>query len=713
MVGRGEGDLLAGGLVRFGEDAARDSNRRGRRLSNRTAIWTITPGSPAFARRNNRWRKPMPDLDPSPTPLIERARLFGNPSRMGGQLSPDGRWLSWLAPKDGVLNVWTAPVSDPGSGKAITDERVRPIRAHAWSPDSARVLFVNDQGGDENFKLFGVPAAGGETVTLTPFDKTQAQILKISRQHKDRILVGLNNRDPRWHDVHSLELSTGRLGLVFENTGFGGFVFDDDLAIRFGSRPRPDGGTEYYRFKAGALESEPFIRVDLDDAATTHPIRYTRDGRTLYWIDSRGRDTAALIAEDVASGARQVLGEDPRADVQGAGFNPQTGVAEAYPVTYLKTEWHALGDAVAGDFAFLQAELDGEVAVTSRTDADDLWTVAADPVTAPPAVYLYERATRKLTQLYVSRPELEGAPLAPLHPVEIRARDGLVQVSYLTLPPGSDPDRTGRPKSPVPMVLLPHGGPWARDGYGFNPQHQFLANRGYAVLSPNFRGSTGFGKRHLSAGYLQWGGTMHEDLLDAVAWAVAEGITTADKVGIMGGSYGGYCVLAGLAFTPEVFACGVDIVGPANLNTLLAAIPPYWEAMRIQLHKRVGDPTTPEGAALLTERSPLTRADQIRRPLLIGQGANDPRVAQAESDQIVGAMEAKQIPVTYVLFPDEGHGFGRPENALAFFAITEHFLAANLAGRAEPYGDVLEASSATVPHGAGFAPGLTEALAGK
>jgi dipeptidyl aminopeptidase/acylaminoacyl peptidase len=313
----------------------------------------------------------------------------------------------------------------------------------------------------------------------------------------------------------------------------------------------------------------------------------------------------------------------------------------------------------------------------------------------------------------MSRPELEGAPLARMHGVEIASRDGLVQPSYLTLPPASDPEGTGRPTAPLPMVLLPHGGPWARDGYGFNPLHQFLANRGYAVLSPNFRGSTGFGKQHLAAGYLEWGGTMHEDLLDAVQWAVDEGITTADKVAILGGSYGGYCVLAGLAFTPEVFACGVDIVGPANLNTLLGTIPPYWEAMRIQLYKRMGDPTTPEGAALLKQRSPLTHADAIRRPLLIGQGANDPRVKQAESDQIVGAMQAKDIPVTYVLFPDEGHGFARPENNIAFMAVAEAFLAANLGGRAEPYGEALKPSSLTVPHGVDFAPGLAEALSDK
>jgi dipeptidyl aminopeptidase/acylaminoacyl peptidase len=407
-----------------------------------------------------------------------------------------------------------------------------------------------------------------------------------------------------------------------------------------------------------------------------------------------------------------VLGEDARVDIWDTLFDPRTGRAQAWAASYLTTQWTALDDAVREDLEFLQGALDGEVSIASRTHADDLWVVDVDPVTAPASAWLYERAGRRLTQLYVTRPELAGAALAAMHPVEIRSRDGLVQVSYLSLPPGADPGRTGRPTAPIPMVLLPHGGPWGRDAYGFNSLHQFLANRGYAVLSPNFRGSAGFGKAHLSAGDRQWGATMHDDLLDAVQWAVDQGVTTADQVAILGGSYGGYCVLAGLAFTPEVFACGVDIVGPSNLETLLGTIPSYWEAMKVQLYSRVGDPTTPDGLALLKERSPLTRADAIVRPLLIGQGANDPRVKQAESDQIVTAMQAKSIPVTYVLFPDEGHGFARPENNLAFFAAAEQFLAAYLPGRAEPFGEALKGSSITVPAGAEFAPGLAAALAG-
>jgi dipeptidyl aminopeptidase/acylaminoacyl peptidase len=644
------------------------------------------------------------------TPLIERTRFFGNPTRTGGQISPDGRWLSWLAPRDGVLNIWVAPRADPVAARPLTDERVRPIRLYFWSPDSAQVLFINDQGGDENFKLYGVPAEGGETATLTRFDETQTQVLKVSPQVKDRILVGVNNRDPRWHDVYALDLAAGALELVFENDGFESFLIDQTLTLRGGSRSRADGGIDHYRIEGGIAGVEPIDSVSFDDSSTVHPLSFTSDGKTLYWIDSRGRDTAALVAQDMASGARTVLAEDPRVDISGALFNPTTGVAEAYPTTYLTTEWVALDDAVKADFDFLQASLKGEIAISSRNDADDLWVVAVDMATAPPAAWLYDRARRSLTQLYVTRPELVGATLAAMHPVEIRSRDGLVQTAYLTLPPGSDPSGSGRPSSPVPLVLLPHGGPWWRDVYGYNPLHQFLANRGYAVLSPNFRASTGFGKAFLAAGNLEWGCAMHDDLIDAVNWAIDQGVTRRDQVAIMGGSYGGYAVLAGLAFTPEVFACGVDIVGPSNLVTFLATIPPYWESGRAMLYKRVGDPTTPDGEALLEARSPLAKVDAIVRPLLIGQGANDPRIKQAESDQIVQAMQARSIPVTYVLFPDEGHGFARPENNIAFYAAAEDFLAAYLGGRAEPFSDALQGSSITVPHGAEFAPGLGAAL---
>ena len=653
----------------------------------------------------------IPALAQTGVPLIPREKIFGNPTQVQGRLSPDGKWLSWIAPRDGVLNLYVAPAANPKAAKALTNERTRPIRQYFWSPDSRQIMFINDKGGDENFLLYGVDVVSGAQRALTPFEKTRVQVVNVSNQVKDRILVAVNNRDPKWHDVHSLDLATGKLTPVLINTGgFASFLADEQLNIRAASKNRADGGSDFHRVVNNKVEDKPFEQVTLEDSQTTQPAGFTVDGNTLYWLDSRGRNTSALIAQDVATGAKTVVAENDRADIGGALSNPRTGRVEAYAVNYLKNEWTPLNPAIKADLDFLASKLKGEISVTSRTEADDKWVVAVDPVTAPSSAHLYDRKKKTLTQLYVSRPELQGAPLAAMHPVEIKSRDGLTLVSYLTLPPGSDPDGDGRPEKAVPMVLLVHGGPWGRDAYGYNGYHQWLANRGYAVLSTNFRASTGFGKKFISAGDLQWGTKMHDDLIDAVDWAVGRGVTSPDKVAIMGGSYGGYATLAGLTFTPEKFACGVDIVGPSNLSTLLKTIPPYWEAIKAQFYKRMGDPTTPEGQALLNERSPLFKADQIRRPLLIGQGANDPRVNVKESEQIVDALKAKNIPVTYVVFPDEGHGFARPVNNIAFNAVAENFLAKCLGGRAEPIGDALKGSSAQIPHGAEFAPGLPEAL---
>lgn len=653
----------------------------------------------------------VPALAQSDVPLIPREKIFGNPTKVAGKLSPDGKWLSWIAPRDGVLNIHVAPASDPTAVRALTGETKRPIRQYYWSPDSRQILFINDKGGDENFLLYGVDVVTGEQHALTPFEKTRVRIINISSQVTDRILVGVNNRDPKWHDVHSLDMRTGKLTPVLINEGgYANFIADEELDIRIAARSRPDGGTDYYRVFGGKVEAQPFEIVTLEDAQTTQPVGFTADGKTLYWLDSRGRDTAAVVAQDVATGRKTLVAENAKADIGNAMSNPKTGRLEAYAVNYLKNEWVPLGGAVKADLDFLRSRLKGEYYVQSRTRADDKWLVGVDPVTAPSSVHLYDRKAKTLTRLYVGRPELEGAPLAAMHPVEIKTRDGFTMVSYLTLPAGSDPDGDGRPAKAVPMVLMVHGGPWGRDTYGYDGYAQWLANRGYAVLSPNFRASTGFGKKFISAGDLQWGKKMHDDLIDAVDWAVASGVATADKVAIMGGSYGGYAVLAGLAFTPDRFACGVDIVGPSNLGTLLGTIPPYWEAQRAQFYKRMGDPNTAEGKAYQREVSPLYSADRIKRPLLIGQGANDPRVNVAESQQIVDAMKAKNIPVTYVVFPDEGHGFARPQNNIAFNAVAENFLAKCLGGRAEPIGPALKASSAQVPYGAEFAPGLAEAL---
>jgi len=636
-------------------------------------------------------------------PLITREALFGNPVRSGGTISPDGKWLGWMAPHEGVMNVFVASFDEPDAARRMTGAKDRPIPFFSFTRDSASVLYIQDKAGDENFLLYQVNIASGEERTLTPFENTRARVIGGSHHIRDKLLVGLNNRDPQYHDVYLLNLSTGALELVLENNSYVGFLADDTLTLRMAMRQNDAGGSDFFEIVDNKVAESPSDSTGLEDSLSTGPAGYTTDGKTLYWIDSRGRNTAALIVQDTATGEKAVIAESERADIGGTLRHPVTGLVEAYSVNYLKTEWTALESEIEQALAFLDERLDGEFGVQSRSEADDKWLVWHDPLTGPTRTLLYDRVAGTLEEFYVTRPELEGAPLQPMHPLEIKSRDGLTLVSYLTLPPGSDGTK---PAKPLPMVLLVHGGPWARDGYGFNRMHQLLANRGYAVLSVNFRGSTGFGKAFVNAGNLEWGAKMHDDLIDAVDWAVAHGIAQRDKVAIMGGSYGGYATLAGLTFTPEVFACGVDIVGPSNLETLLETIPPYWAPMVKQFHERMGNPNTPEGLQLLKDRSPLHKADRICRPLLIAQGANDPRVKQGESDQIVAAMEKHRIPVTYVVFPDEGHGFARPENNIAFTAIAEAFLASCLGGRAEPFGGELGKSTADIRTGEELVKGL-------
>jgi dipeptidyl aminopeptidase/acylaminoacyl peptidase len=435
-------------------------------------------------------------------PLIPRAKFLSNPTWMRARLSPDGKWLSWLAPRDGVMNIWVAPGSDLSKARALTAERTRPIRDHFWAPDSSTVLFTNDRGGDENFLLYGVDVATSAERAYTPFEKATVGITAVSSRVKDRILIGLNNRDPRWQDLYSLNLASGTLALILKNEGYDEFWADQDLNLRIVSKPRGDGGVSFFRVNDGTVESEPFASAGLEDARTTSPLWFTADGSTLYWRDSRGRDTAALIAQDIASARFTVLAENSKVDISGFLSDPETNVVQAYATNYLRSEWTALDPVIHADLDYLKTQLTGDISATSQTDANDAWTVEVDSATAPIATYRYDRTTRALNKLFVMRPELVGEILAAEIPLEIRSRDGLTLVSYLTLPPSGNPNWNGRPDKPIPMVLLVHGGPWERDEYGYDGLHQWLANRGYAVLSVNFRGSTGFGKAFVSPAIL-------------------------------------------------------------------------------------------------------------------------------------------------------------------------------------------------------------------
>jgi len=614
--------------------------------------------------------------------LIPRSVLFGDPDRTRVTISPDGRRVAFLAPLEGALELFVRDADGPTEPRPLTRHGGGGVRDYAWLPASDRLVFVADAEGDENWQLRVVEVQTAAQTTLVAEPGVQARLYRPSRRFPDRILVGLNDRVPQLHDLWLVQLD-GTRELLLENEGFTAILADHDYRPRYGIVVTPQGGQQVF-----VREGEQW-RLDADiaqeDSLTTGPQACTADGRVWYWLDSRDRDTAALV--EVAEGARMVLTSFDDADVDGLVTHPTTGEAQIVSATRVGREHRVLDAKVGPALQRLREHRHGELSIVSRSDDDARWIVHWEVDDGPGRYALFETATQGITELFANRADLEGLPLRRREGFEIPTRDGLSMVSYLTRPPG---------EGPHPLVLLVHGGPWARDEPGYDAWHQLLANRGYAVLSPNFRGSTGFGKAFVNAGDREWAGRMHDDLLDAVEWAVQRGVTTRDRVAIVGGSYGGYATLVGLTFTPEVFACGVDIVGPSSLLTLIESVPPYWESMQGLLRSRVGDDTTEEGRAELWARSPLSRVEALRRPLLIAQGANDPRVKEAESQQIVDALRARDIPVRYARFPDEGHGFVRAVNRLAFVAEMEAFLAEHLGGRAEPAGDDLAASSMVV-----------------
>lgn len=611
-------------------------------------------------------------------PLIPRELLFGNPERTRPQLSPDGALLGWLAPDEkNVLQVWVQPLGSKDAGQIVTADKKRGIRQYWFTPDSKGVIYMQDADGDENFHLYLLELASKNQRDLTPFAGVRASVVAAGhgKNAKD-FLVTLNVRDRKVFDVYRLSLETGALVFDTENPGdVVSWVADAQLQVRAAVATTKDGGTEVRARETVKAPWKPFITVGLEE--TLQVIDFTEDGKALILTSSINSDTARLIEKNLKSGAERALAGSDTSDVLGfIGYPVRHGVRAASLDVGGRTAWVPTEPSMKSELEALKAAFTGDWSVLSMDDADGKWLIAESRDLGPVRFFTWDRKAKKAELLFSAQPKLEGLPLAAMTPVTITARDGLALPSYLTLPPGKTKG--------LPMVLLVHGGPWGRDMWGANSTAQWLANRGYAVLQVNFRSSTGFGKKFLNAGNKQWGLAMHDDLLDAVAWAVKEGIADPKKVAIMGGSYGGYATLAGLAFTPDQFACGVDIVGPSNIFTLLSTIPPYWAAMKAMMVKRVGNPDDPADKDLLTKASPLFSAQKIKAPLLIGQGANDPRVKQAESEQIVAAMEKNGLPVTYVLYSDEGHGFARPENRIDFYARSEAFLSACLGGRVEP-----------------------------
>ena len=639
------------------------------------------------------------------TALIPRKQVFGNPKKARARLSHDGKQLAFLAPKDGVLNVWVAPVGKLDEARVITNDTHRGIRSFSWAYTNQHVLYSNDKDGDEDFHLYCVDLKTDEIKDLTPFEKIRARINGMSEKFPDELLVGINNRPPhQLHDIYRISLLTGERKLVQENPGLAGFVCDDDFRIRFGVKYTPVGGQVYLQPVDEGWK--PFLEIQPEDGLTTSLAGFDKTGDKVYLLDSRDRNTAALKLMDLTSGNIEVIAENDKADLSGAMMHPTEKHVEAVSFTYARREWQILDDKIRLDLEYLETVEDGEIQVTSRTLDDTKWTVAYLLDDGPIKFYLYDRTNQKAEFLFVSDPSIADLPLVKMHSTVIRSRDDLDLVSYLSLPANSDPDGNARPDKPLPMILSVHGGPWARDGWGYNPEHQLFANRGYAVLSVNFRGSTGFGKEFANAGNKEWAGKMHNDLLDAVNWAVEQGIAQRDKIAIMGGSYGGYATLVGLTFTPDVFACGVDIVGPSSLVTLLQNPPPYWMPIMPMMKDRVGDWETDAGKEFLESRSPLNFVDRISKPLLIIQGAKDPRVKKSEADQIVNAMTERDIPVAYMLYPQEGHGLAKPENRFAMYAAVEAFLSKHLGGVAEPIGDSFEGANVEIPVGKDQIPGI-------
>ena len=622
-----------------------------------------------------------------PAPLLDRELFFGDPEISGSQLSPDGKWMSFMKPYNGARNIWVKAADAPfEAAKPVTADD-RPVPGYFWSRDSRYLMYVQDKGGDENFHVWAVNPAG-ELVAdtgvpaardLTPVAGVRAEILSVPKSAPDMLMVGLNDRDPSYHDIYKVNITTGERVLVRENTeGVGAWVFDNEGELRLAYRPTPGGGGELLR-----VDLQGFTQL----ATATYeenlfPVAFHADGKHCYVQTNRGEaDLDQLMLMDIATGDMTLVEKDPenQVDFGGAVFHPQTDEllmtyyvgdrARVYPKTEMAKKFMA---------DLKQSLPDGELNLNSVSDDMSKVLVAVSSDVDPGSVYLFDKATGKSTLQYRSRPELPSEHLAHMKPVRFEARDGMTIYGYLTLPKGMEAKN-------LPTVMYIHGGPWARDYWGYDPYAQFLANRGYAVMQVNYRSSTGYGKHYTNAGNREWGtGAMQHDVTDAVNWLVAEGYADKAKVAIFGGSYGGYATLAGVTFTPDLYACGIPYVGPSNLITLIESFPDYWKPfLEGSWYKKVGNPEVEADKTDLIARSPLFHSDQIKVPLLVVHGANDPRVKQHESDQIVVSLREKGKDVEYIVAPDEGHGFRAPNNRKALAVAMEKFLAKQIGGRVQ------------------------------
>jgi dipeptidyl aminopeptidase/acylaminoacyl peptidase len=616
--------------------------------------------------------------------LVDREVFFDNPEISGSQLSPDGKFISFVKPLNGVRNIFIKGISEPFSAaKPITNETTRPIPSYFWSQDGKYVLFVKDIGGDENFNVYAVNPIEATATSIpkarniTDGKNIRAFIQAVPKSDPDTIYVGLNDRDASWHDLYKVSISTGTKTLLRKNTErLGGFLFDNADQPRLATRSSENGDTEVLRINADGTFTKIY---DCSWRESCGPLRFHKDNKRFYMTTDKGsRDLQELILFDPVTLKEELVEKDSmnRVDFGSAAFSEITNelVSTSYEDDRTRILWK--DKAFEKDYIEVKKKLGGnlELNFQSSTKDEQTWIISTGSDIDPGTVYLYSRKSKDLTKLYTVRENLPREAMSEMKPIRYKSSDGLEIPAYLTLPKGLEAKN-------LPLIVFPHGGPWARDSWGFNGYAQFLANRGYAVLSMNFRSSTGYGKKFLNAGNKQWGDLMQDDITWGVKDMVAKGIADSKRIGIMGGSYGGYATLAGVTFTPDTYAAAIAIVAPSNLNTLLNSIPPYWEAGRIIFHERMGNPNTAEGKAQLDRQSPLNHVEKIKTPLMIVQGANDPRVKKAEADQIVVALRERKYPVEYLLAPDEGHGFQRPVNNMAMFMSVEKFLAKHLGGR--------------------------------
>ncbi len=623
-------------------------------------------------------------------PLIDREVLFGNPEITGAQVSPDGKYLAFIKPWKDTRNLWIKRIEEPfSSAKLLTTETKRPIGSWLWSHDGKYIAYVKDHDGDENFNVYtveaGAPAVEGADAPvsrdLTGLRGVKVQLVSAPKNDAGVFYIGINDRDKAWHDLYRLSISTGERTLIRKNTErISGWIFDLTGKLRLAARVADNGDQELLRVDANGLTKVYSCSVFEECAA----VRFHRDGRRVYLKTNKGdrNDLLALVLFDPETGAVESVESDPlkRVDFGTALFSEASGELVATSYQDDRTRRYFADKSFEADYKWLEAKLPGkEIGLGSRSDDETMWLVTASSDMEPGEAYLFDRKTRRLWAQYRVREKLPREALAPMQAIRYTSSDGLEIPAYLTLPKGSS-------QKGLPTIVVPHGGPWARDNWGYNPLAQFFANRGYAVLMPNFRGSTGYGKKYLNLGNGEWGRKMQDDVTWGVKYLVAQGITDPKRVAIMGGSYGGYAALAGITLTPDLYRAAVDVSGPTNLITLLSAIPAYWEAQRKVMYTRMADPGTPEGKTWLLERSPLSASAKIKTPVLVVQGARDPRVNRFEAEQIVVALRDNGLQVEYLLAPDEGHGFARPVNNMAMFMAAEKFLAAQLGGRFEEGG---------------------------